>query len=262
MAENQGTPVSEQELMNQLLNAGSKSGFQKTPLLEFIGTLSSITGLMVQRGQMKTPKLEVTYNFEEVEVIRTTEPYPFPIAQLSIMYSDTEKSLMGVFWGSASKIVNVDQDGNPVARLIDGVPNPEYKNQDFLKGKKLTLKWTSGHMMWNGDAKDATHPKGQDVAREAWEVTSVEGEGSPTPTPVVGTPATKPASNKTPQEQALALLSGKTEQQFYQAVFAEPAFKTASHQAIVQEIIQRKFLAPLEASGKVIKDANGIYSVA
>ncbi len=241
----QGTPVTETELLSQLKTRGYTTGFQRSPLQEFVGDLASITGMMVQRGQMKAPALEVTYNFENIEVIRSTEPYPFPIAQISIFQNTGAKSAMGVWGSSIDKLINAD--------LPEDAPPEDIKPQEYLKGHRIRVALTGGHMQWDSKEKKET-------PRDSWEV--MELMDSPAP----AKPAAKPAagsnpSSKTPIQQALDLLNGKTEQQFYQAIFASPVFKAPTHQTVVQEIIGKQFLPPLEEAGTVTKDDKGVYTV-
>jgi len=238
-----------EQVMAQLQTRGFEAGGFRSPLRHFRGKLDSITGSMVQRGTMPQAKLEVSYNFSELEVFASTEPYPFPITQVSMMHSNRDKSNMGVLGTSIDKIINAGLDGN--------APQAQVKNQDFLIGKVQEWKVTSGHMMWDND-KQAETP------REAWEVVYVEGVGgtphSGVATPTAeqpATPTTTPTTGVTPIQQALNLLDGKTQQEWNNLVFQDPMIKGDT--ALTSSIISGTFIPPMEASGMVTKDDNGVY---
>jgi len=248
------TELTPEQLLAQLQTRGFEAGGFRSPLRHFRGTLTSITGSMVQRGNMPQAKLEVTYNFDKpgapIEVFASTEPYPFPIAQISMMHSNREKSNMGVLGASIDKIINADVDSN--------APQAQVKNQDFLIGKVQEWKMTPGHMMWDND-KQAETP------RDAWEVVYVEGVGG-TPHSGVATPAptdtpapTVTPTGVTPIQQALNLLDGKTQQDWNNQVFQDPLVKGDS--ALVSKIISGAFIPELEAVGMVTKDDNGVFHV-
>jgi len=196
---------------------------------------------------MPQPRLEVLYNFSEVEVKESTEPYPFPVAQINIMHSTRDKSGMGVLGRSIDRIINAGVDGN--------APQDKVRNQDFLIGKVQEWKVTPGHMMWNAQAAKETE-------RECWEVVAVEGVGSAPDAgaPATGTPTTATPSvgaTTSPSEQAMNLLGGKTQQEWNNIVFQDPLVKTDIQ--LTQSIISGQFVGGLEASGLITKDDNGIY---
>ncbi len=72
MAEEQ--QLTQAEVLAQLKVRGFESGFQRSPLRHFKGRLMSIIGHMVSFGNTgSTPALEILYNFNEVEVLVSTE---------------------------------------------------------------------------------------------------------------------------------------------------------------------------------------------
>lgn len=234
------------EVLAQLRTRGFEKGFQRTPLREFKGKLESITGGMVDR--FTPPRLEILLNFEELSDVVATEPYPFPIAQISIMQSVRESSFWGVFGTSVDKIIN--------AGIAVDAPPEQVKQIAHLIGQRLHLKITGGHMMWDAQ-------KGEETPRECWELVAVVGEA-----PVAGAAPPAPAApGAIPEtkivgatQRALQLLEGKTEQDWYQTVFQDPAVKADA--ALVDSILARTFLSPLETLGTIFKDDNGIYHVA
>ena len=198
----------------------------------------------MQRGQMPQARLEVTYNFSEVETFLATEPYPFPIAQISIMHSNRTKSGMGVLGASMDRLLNTDLDEN--------TPQEQAKNQDILIGVMQEWKVTPGHMMWDNDLQKET-------PRESWEVVWAEGFGG---TPCSGvaepTPTKAPTTGgETPVQRAINLLDGKTQQEWNNVVFQDTVVKNDT--ALVNSMITGQFLPPLEQSGVVTKDDDGVY---
>ena len=226
-----------EQVMEQLRTRGFEAGGFRSPLRHFRGKMDSITGSMVQRGAMTQARLEVNYNFSDVEVIESTEPYPFPVAQISLLHSNRTKSAMGVLGASIDRIINVG--------LGDNAPQEQVKNQDFLIGKVQEWKLTPGHMMWDAEAKVET-------PRECWEVVMVKGTGEVAPTTTKATDVISPA------QQALNLLDGKTIQQFNNVVFQDPLIKEKGGR-LIGLIIDGTFVKSLETAGTVTKDENGIY---
>jgi hypothetical protein len=238
------TDMTQEEVLAQLKTRGFEDGFQRTPLREFWGKLDSITGSMIERFQ--PPRLEVTYNFSELEVIEATEAYPFPIAQIPVMHSNRKQSAMGILGASIDRIINVD---------VPDEAQEGFKGQDYLIGKRTHWKMTGGHMMWDGKTKT-------EVARECWEVVEVEGEAAEPvmpvqSTPITPTPAAKPTGKVTSITEALRLLDGKTDQQFFQAAFVNPTIKADGK--LVTQIVNRQFLGPLVEAGQFTVDESGVY---
>lgn len=250
--------LTQEQVLAQLKTRGFETGGFRSPLRHFRGKLDSITGAMVQRGQMPQPRLEVSYNFSDVEVFESTEPYPFPVAQVSLMHSTRKQSAMGVLGDSMDKILNADLDEN--------APQEKAKNQDALINVVQEWKVTPGHMMPDRDEQG----KWTEAPRECWEVVYAEGYGG---TPHSGVAVEEPAeelaqalakgkaapkpAGETPTQRAISLLDGKTQQQWNNTVFQDAMVK--GDPQLVNSIITGQFLGPLEEAGVVTKDADGIY---
>ncbi len=255
----QSQPIPEAEILAQLKVRGFESGFQRTPLRDFRAKLISISGQLVTRFQ--PPRTEVLYNFEQVEVIESTEPFPFPIAQITVMMSNREQSAMGVLGSSIDKIIN---QGLPV-----DAPAESIKGQSFLVGKMQRWKYTGGHMMWDGKAVNPQNPAkpGMEVPRDCWEVIEVEGFATPvasTPTaaqPKTNTPmgTVQPLVAKTAVQLAIELLDGKTDTQFSTAAFSNDVIKRDGK--MVSSLLGGQFIPGLIAAGIVVKNADGTYTV-
>jgi len=108
--------------------------------------------------------------------------------------------------------------------------------------------------------KDDASGKWEDKPIDCWELLAVRGEAGKVASPAT-TAGTAPTttSSVTPNQQALSLLNGKTEQQWHQAVFVDPAVK--ADMPLIQSIINRTFLGGLEAAGRVKKEEDGTYRI-
>jgi len=197
---------------------GLIEGFQRTPLREFKGKLESFPTELVTRFQ--PAKTYVNLNFTEIDVIETTEPYPFPIAQLSMPYNVRRTSAWTIIADSLAKLIPENQDITNTVGMV------------------YHMKITKGHMMWD-------QAKGEATAREAWEVIGLTGEGMD-----VGVPMNAEA-------KALKLLNGKVEEEWNQLVFQDPVVKGDSK--LIESILHRQFLPEIEAAGKATKDSNGVW---
>lgn len=264
-----GEQVSQEEVLAQLRTRGFESGGERTPLRDFWGKLGSITGEMRQ-GQ-RGAYLVSLYNFSELEVIYTVEPYTDPIAQIEISASTRQKSRAGYFGASVDKIINANVPPDVPALIPDPnggvdaagnammIPNPMVKNQSYLLGKVLHMKMTPGHPVWNQTA-------GAEQPIDCWELVEIRGEGTPAPAmatpaaaPQVATPqpAPQPAPGAPVQNIAMDLMDGQTLSQWHSIVFS----RTDISQEVKNAIINNQFVPPLEAAGLVTKDANGVYHV-
>ena len=246
------TDLTPEEILGQLKTRGFEDGFPQSPLMEFKGRLVSIGGNMVDRF---TPaRLEVLYNFEELEVIESKEPYTDPITQLSILHSNRKQSAMGVFGLSVDTIIN--------AGLAPDADPLEVKGQDYLVGKVLHMKKTGGHLMWDGKTKT-------EQPRECWELIGVDDEQAiPASVQVKATsalpkaPAPQQSKNRSVGgaddiQTAIGMLNGKTEQQFYQEFFNNQALK--NNEALRTKLLGRKFIPELLAAGMITKGTDGVY---
>jgi len=249
--------MTNEQVLAQLQTRGFESGGFGSPIRHARWKLDSITGSMVQRGTMPIARLEVNYNFSGVEILPmpdgspgSTEPYPWPIAQINLLHSNRDKSGMGILGKSIDTIINAGVDGN--------APQTAVKNQDFLIGKVQEWMITPGHMMWNRD-------ENKETPRECWEVVHIEGVGG-TPhsgaaaTESAGTPKSATKPEITPTQQAINLLDGKTQQEWNAIVFLDPFIK-ADTSDLKTNIISGSFVTSLETAGIITKDDNGIFHV-
>lgn len=194
-------------------------GFETSPLRHFKGVLENY-GVREVAGNF--PGTRVDLMFRDVEVIESTEPYHFPIAQISIRYSDKENSAWGIFAKSAVQFM------------------PDGTDFEDLKGQLLEMKLTPGHKF------GIDKVTGEEVVRDMWEC--------------VGIPSMAGAEAKVPPKiQALRLLDESTEQDWNKVVFADPAVKSDGE--LVQSILSRAFLPALVAAGVASQDENQVWHV-
>jgi len=235
--------MSQEQVLVQLRTRGYETGGFKSPLRYFRGRLDSITGSMVMLGKMTQAKLEVCYNFSELEVFESSTPYPFPISQITVMHSVRDKSGMGVLGASMDNIVNAGVDAN--------TPQVQAKNQDALIGVLQEWKVTPGHMMWDTAKKEET-------PRDSWEVVWAEGFGGTPNSGVAPAPATVAAgSGVSASQKAIDILDGKTQAQWNNVVFQDNVVK--SDATLINSIIAGEFISSIEESGVVTKDDDGVY---
>lgn len=234
-------PISQDTILSQLRTRGFEEGFQRTPLRDFWGKMTSITGEM--RDGNNGPYLVVLYNFDVHEVIESAEPYTAPIGQIEVPQSTKARSKMGYLGASIDRKINTGVDPT--------MPQEMAKGQGFLVGKLCHMKLTPGHMIWDGNAK-------QERPNDCWELLEYREDGQSATAMVGAVPSTvaKPVSAV---QEALRLLEGKTDSQWHSEVFANATVKADS--ALVNSIIAKTFLAGMEAAGKVMKDGNGVYHV-
>ena len=195
---------------------GLKAGFE-SPLQEFTGILDSVDQREETFGGKGKPKLKATFNFKNIKVIKSTEPYNFPIANISLFFSETQKSGWGIFADSITKLI------------------PETEGLGFLNGKLIHMALTGGH---DFGTDKVTKEK---IIRDCWEVIEIEGV----------------ATKVDPTQRVLDILDGKTDVQFNQVALGDPILKTAP--SIMDQLVGQTLLPALEQSGKITKDANGIW---
>ena len=197
---------------------GLVEGFQDTPLKKFKGRLVDYDTIELTGNY---PGTRVQLKFDNVEVMVSSEPYHFPIAEIGIRYSDRKNSSWGIFASSAQKIV-------PDCDILE------------LVGKTILMERTPDHKF--GQDRDT----GEDVIRECWEVQEIEGVEA-------GVGIVSAA------DKALQLLHLKSEVDWNQAVLGDSLVKGDA--ALVSQILNKSFIGAMEQAGKVTKDNDGIYHV-
>ena len=188
-----------------------------TPIKKFKGTLV---------GYTLEPEKPAKLNFDNVEIIESTEPYPYPTCTIEIWPSNRIKSNWGIFGVSLGKLIPPEQD------LKDCI------------NKRFGMEFTGGHMLRR---KNKETEEWGEVPVSAWEVYEVDGV-------TAGEPGAAPVSAR---DRAKALLDGKTIGDFNKAAMADDAVR--NDQELLASIVAKTFTAELVDSGEFIKDGDDIY---
>jgi len=204
---------------------------ERTPLVHFKGDLVEFT--VAPPDEYK--RVWVNLQFTNVDVIKSSQPYHFPVAEIPIKYSQRARSGFGFFRRSFGEVTEEDikkDEGIGIA------PHPAFAgNLNQLVGTRLEmLKRIHGY----GENPDT----GDKMVGEVWMVVGVEGEL---------------AEKVDPYTRALELLSGKTDSEFNQAALGDPAIRGDA--SLATQIVQGTLIPALLKQGKVTKDADGIYHV-
>jgi hypothetical protein len=150
-----------------------------------------------------------------VKVIKSKEPYNFPIAPIEVNFSEHKQSNWGIFAASAIKFM------------------PENENLPWLQGKNLHMVLTGGHSF--GKDKQTGLP----IIRDCWEVVGIDGV----------------AGKVDATERVIDILDGKTDTQFNQYALSDPILKGAPdimNQLIGQTLLpalEQKKLITKDANG-------------
>jgi hypothetical protein len=205
MADEQELPVTTRGL--------TSSDFQGTPLRHFMGTLDEI---VKEPGKFKE---RFNINFSGIDVIESTEPYPYATATISIPGSNRWSSRWGIFAKSVNAIIPETED------ILDQT------------GKRFEMKLTPNHMLYDGKEQ-------KELPKECWEVVSIDGVSAET--------AAVPLNELLEEE-----LNGKTLPEFNKAVFANPAVR--NDKDLMKSLQDGSFVKGLVDSGRYSKDENNIY---
>jgi hypothetical protein len=195
-----------------------QEGFQSTPLRKFTGVLQDFVPERDTRWEK--PRTIVHYQFTDVEVHESTEPYPFPIADIQIPFSNKGKSQTGILIRSMAKLCG--EQATITGNLV---------------GKKQTWALTPGHMLFDNTAETKESP------RSCWEVIAVEGVSE--------------AQASTPDEEVLRLIDGKTAQEFNQDFYSSQVVKSSP--MLLAQHAGNVLIPTLKAQGKITEDEQGRF---
>jgi len=189
-----------------------------TPLREFKGRLKEYYPEEQRYGTF------VILNFIDLEVLRSAEPYNFPIASLSIKLSNRKRSGWGIFGDTLAALLPEDQD------IKDCV------------NRMMHLEMEEGHVY----GQDRT--TGEDMVGNPWHVLDIEGGAAP------GVALTSA------KDRATELLIGKTRAEFNKAAYADPIIRKDT--ALQRAITDKSFINSLLQLGTVMEDENGVFQLA
>lgn len=207
-----------------------------TPLRHFKGVLSELK--LDQRQARDGNAYSVAlFNFTDLEVLESTEPFPFPIAQIGISYKPPTKSRGGTKWEAFAASLRKLMPANPDPEMLRGKVQ-EWKQVERPLRSALTDE--EGMPVMDGKQNQLWG----EVPTLCWTVVSVEGLGS----------AEEADDNF--YSFLVDLADGKTEPKFYEACLTDS--KVTARPNIVEAITSRKLLSTLTEMGLLTRDAEGI----
>jgi hypothetical protein len=211
-----------------LQESGQRSGY---PLVKFTGVLDSFYD-----EEDNFSNTQIHLQFTDLDVEEAAEPYPFPIAELTIKYSNYKNSGWGIFSQSLAKCIADDED------LAD------------IVGRPLTLGYTPGHDLgfkdnnWQPEVDDngnaINESERPNVVIDAWEVLGVDGVS---------------AATGTVEDVLAGLLDGKTRAEFNRAAMTDPTVKAQGAAFIKKQITSKAFITEALNSGAFEEDGDGVF---
>lgn len=205
-----------------------------TPLRRFQAVLQDYVSEKRKDSTSNREYMTIQFNFVDLVVLESMEPYPHPIAVISIGYSTTQATR----WDVLASSIKTLWGETPALDALTG------KRQEWAYLPcKLRTRLESGE--WT------------DVPNEAWQVVGVEGVGAGVGAGGgAGSASAAPAMDAT--EHLIAnLLDGKNDADFHQALYQDQVMR--GHPDIISSATERKLLPALETAGRVWRDPQGIW---
>ncbi len=195
-----------------------------TPLRRFKATLQNYVSEKRQDQASNREYMTIQFNFVDLVVMESVEPYPFPIATIGIGYSTTTDTRWDVFASSIKKLFGTTPS-------LDEIVS---KGQEWgYLPCKLTKRLESGEWIKAPD--------------EGWQLVSLDGLDSGS--------AEQAAQDIT--ERIIEMADGKTDQAFLQDFYQDPEVR--KHPDLITAASNRSLLASLEAAGRISRDSNGVW---
>ncbi|KKM81647.1 hypothetical protein LCGC14_1327610 [marine sediment metagenome] len=212
-----------------------------TPLRHFKGTLSDdpTKPLREERSTKDGSRkyVVINFNFLDVEVLDSVEPFPFPIALITIGYAAPQTSRGSTKWEAFSGSLRKLMPDNPDVNLLKG------KRQEWkMDTRKLRRGLTDEEGQPVMDANN--NQVWGDVDTLCWTVVAVDGLGS------------VQEADEEFNAYLVDLADGKTEVQFYEVALVDE--KVRGRPNIVQAIVDRKLLNTLKEMNLLTRDAEGV----
>jgi hypothetical protein len=202
---------------------GLQEGFEATPLRKFRGKLDSYAPEPASGYE----GWRVNLNFSNVEVLQSTEPYPYPVAVINIGLSNRKRSKWGYFAQSLAALI------------------PETEDIKDQVGKTLGMVFCDGQEGRPEPKPIYNREAGGEVPTPVWVVFEVEGRTAET------------ASGKSVQDIAMEILNGKTLAQFNQEILQRPEVR--ANPDFQRSILDKSFVTALVQTGQFTVDENGVY---
>ena len=206
-----------------------------SPLLRFKGVLANYKPDERVSQQDQSKYMVILFNFTDVEVLDSTEPYPFPIAVIKIGYKPPKDSRGGTKWDAwAGSLRKLTPEG------IDSLVGKKQEWQVLPTLIRSPLVNDDGSPQVDGNNR----PIWGDLNQGCWKVVAVDGLGS--------------VAEKDEDFNLflVELADGKTEQQFYEGALTNS--RVTERGNIVEAITSRKLLDTLKEMNLLTRDAEGI----
>lgn len=207
-----------------------------TPLRHFKGILDELKLDQRVANDGRTYAVAL-FNFTNLEVLESTEPFPFPIAQIGISYKPPAKSRGGTKWEAFAASLRKLMPTNPDPDNLKGKAQ-EWKQLERPLRSALTDE--EGMPVKDGNDKQIWG----EVPTLCWTVVSVEG---------IGSVEEKGAELN---DFLIDLADGKTDAKFHEAALTHS--KVTGNSDMVQQLVDRKWLPVVMEMGKLTRDAEGI----
>ena len=197
-----------------------------TPLRVFEGLLQDYVPTKHAAVEGGREYMTIVFNFVDVVVIKSVEPYPFPIATISLPYSTSTDTRWDALASSIKKVFG----STPALEELVG----KKQRWEYLPTKLRKM------------LEDKTWATVDD---ESWQLVSIEGVGEG-----VSGSGTTPSFDI--DAHILTLLDGKTEQDFLQVFYQDPEVRKFPD--LITAATNRELLPTLEKAGRIGRDPQGI----
>ena len=202
----------------------------QSPLIKFRGVLKEYKAETRKFGERDATI--ISFNFTDVEVLEAREPYPFPIATITVGYSERADTR----WSALTKSFRVV------------LPSPDI---DLLVGKQQEWYFTGGNstrrLVSETDAEGNTTEVWKSLPTDCWQLTWIEGVGG-----------ANGAGNL--MDMIVDNADGKMNDAFYQWFYSDPTLRNlAGYQDAVTAAANRQLLETLQTGGKLTRSAEGVW---
>ena len=229
---------------------------------------------------------QVIFTFANCQILKTDTPFPYPDWEMSIKFSESERSGWGMFGASAAAALGVDIELLDIdllkQRQVHILRSPHEYGPDKNKPEIAPGVWPPMvgkvyriiRFVQPGEAVTSVAPIGGVVAAPTAAIATpvtppvtvpvampdpqvAMAMAPPIAAPIaVSAPSTNEVSS---EDQALILLHGKTIAAFFQAAVPDPVVRLDP--ILVNAIMSNTFVVGMVASGRVVMDEGGVYTV-
>lgn len=214
-----------------------------SPMLRFRGTLKEVTPTVYKNEEDPSAKerMTVKFDFTDVTVIDTEEPYPFPTATGSLPYSDRGDTIW-MAWATSFRNIVPKSDWQNLSmpfKVLEG----KVQEWAYLPARlRRPLTDENGENIKGADGRDKWGVQDAD----AWQLVSVEGYTG--------------ESGATIYDLIVEKLDGSDDKGFMEWLFTDMSLKSVpGHNAAVEAQAERKLIPMLLETGKLSQDPNGVY---